>query len=224
MRTRGSDSGLQRVWRGGLVFAGAVAATLLFLLVLPLTQVIGQPPAADTLVRSVDTANLPPPPPPDLEPEPEKEPEPKAPELKEAAPPLDLAQLEVALDPGAGGGSGGWTAADFGVKLVTLASSTGGDVDTLFSLSDLDQKPRVLYQPSPVLDANLRKKAPGSVVVVFIVDPSGRVEKPTVQSSSDPALEGPALAAVKQWKFEPGKRNGQAVRFRMRVPISFPQG
>ncbi len=33
-----------------------------------------------------------------------------------------------------------------------------------------------------------------------------------------------ALTAVKQWKFEPGKRNGKAVRFRMRVPISFPKG
>ena len=45
-----------------------------------------------------------------------------------------------------------------------------------------------------------------------------------VQKSSDPVFETPALAAVKQWKFEPGKRNGQAVRFRMRVPINFPEG
>jgi protein TonB len=31
------------------------------------------------------------------------------------------------------------------------------------------------------------------------------------------------MKAVKQWKFEPGKRKGQAVRFRMRVPITFPE-
>jgi len=43
-----------------------------------------------------------------------------------------------------------------------------------------------------------------------------------VQSSPDPVFERPALTAVKQWKFEPGKRGGQAVRFRMRVPITFP--
>ena len=36
--------------------------------------------------------------------------------------------------------------------------------------------------------------------------------------------EKPALAAIKQWKFEPGKRSGQPVRFRMRVPITFPEG
>jgi protein TonB len=45
-----------------------------------------------------------------------------------------------------------------------------------------------------------------------------------VQSSSDPVFEAPSLAAVKQWKFEPGKRNGKPVRFRMRVPITFPEG
>jgi protein TonB len=49
------------------------------------------------------------------------------------------------------------------------------------------------------------------------------VENPLVQSSSNPAFEAPALAAVKQWKFEPGKRNGEPVRFRMRVPITFPK-
>jgi protein TonB len=37
-------------------------------------------------------------------------------------------------------------------------------------------------------------------------------------------FEAPALKAVKQWKFEPGKKNGKAVRFRMRVPITFPKG
>jgi len=45
-----------------------------------------------------------------------------------------------------------------------------------------------------------------------------------VQNSTDPIFEGPALAAIKQWKFEPGKRKGEPVRFRMRVPITFPKG
>jgi protein TonB len=57
--------------------------------------------------------------------------------------------------------------------------------------------------------------------VVFTVDQQGRVENPVVQSASDPAFEQPVLAAIKQWKFEPGKRSGKAVRFRMRQPFSF---
>ena len=94
----------------------------------------------------------------------------------------------------------------------------------LFALSDLDEKPRVLHQPGPVMDAALRKRAPGTVHVIFIVNVDGRVETPVVRQSSDPVFDAPALAAVRQWKFEPGKRNGEAVRFRMQVPITFPKG
>lgn len=205
-----------------LVAVSAVALTLTFFLVLPLMQSISKPPATDLMVTSVDTANIPPPPPP-LEEEPEKEPEPedKPPELAETSVPLDLSQLEVVLNPG--GFGDGVIGGDFSVKLNTVAASAAGDVDALFSMADLDQKPRVIYQPSPVLDAKVRKAAPGTVYVIFVVDQRGRVENAIVQSATDPIFEPPALAAVKQWKFEPGKRNGQPVRFRMRVPITFPK-
>jgi protein TonB len=204
-----------------LVVVGAAGLTLVFFLVLPMMQTIGRPPDTDLIVTDVSAANVPPPPPPPEE-EPEKEPdkEEPPPELTEEAPPLDLSQLELALTPGS---SDGWLAGDFAVKLNTAASDTD-DVDALFSMADLDQKPRVIYQPSPALNAKLRKKAPGTVYVIFVVDARGRVENPVVQKSSDPVFERPALAAVKQWKFEPGKRNGKPVRFRMRVPIIFPEG
>jgi protein TonB len=90
-------------------------------------------------------------------------------------------------------------------------------------LSDLDQKPRILYQPSPTLNAELRKRAPGTVHIIFIVDERGRVQNPIVQKSTDPIFEAPALAALQQWKFEPVKRKGETVRFRMQVPITFPK-
>jgi len=32
-----------------------------------------------------------------------------------------------------------------------------------------------------------------------------------------------AINCVKSWKFEPGKRNGEPVRFRMMAPITFPK-
>lgn len=204
------------------VVLGGAALTLTFFLVLPLMQTISKPPTADLIVQNVDTADVPPPPPPPEEkPEDDPEPDEKPPELAEEAPPLDLAQLELALNPGVGdGGLGG----DFAVKLNTVAASNNEDVDALFSIGDLDQEPRVIYQPSPILNPKVREKAPGTVHIIFIVDKTGRVEKPIIQKSSDSVFEGPALTAVKQWKFEPGKRNGQPVRFRMRVPITFPKG
>lgn len=221
MNRRGTTSALRKIFHFVLIVVGAMVLTVAFFLVLPLLQEITKPPTADLLVHSVDTANIPPPPPPPEEqPEEQQEQEEKPPELMEEAPPLDLSQLELALDPGF---SEGWMGGDFAVKLNTVVSGTK-QVDELFTIADLDQKPRVIYQPNPIITAKLRKKAPGTVHIAFYVDRDGRVKSPKVLSSTDPAFERAALAAIKKWKFEPGKRKGQAVQFRMRVPITFPKG
>lgn len=215
------STALRQIVHHVLVVLGGVGLTLLFFLVLPLVQAISKAPESDVTLQKVDTANLPPPPPAvEEEPEPEEEPEEPPPELADEAPPLDLAQLELALDPGF---SSGWMSGDFGVNLDNLtrnAGTAGAD----FSLADLDQRPRAVHQPSPALDAKLRRRPPGTVHVLFIVDERGRVENPIVQKSTDPMFDKAALAAVEQWRFEPGKRKGETVRFKMRVPITFPTG
>lgn len=212
------------VHRAVVVTVGLVATVALFLL-LPLLESITKTPPADTMVRTVDTGKLPEPPPPMEEEKPKEEPPPadeEPPALAEDAPPLDLATMELALNIGTGG-----FGADFAVNLPVAgggAAARESEVEELFSLSDLDTKPRAIYQPSPALSAALRKKAPGLVHVIFVVDERGKVIEPTVQSSTDAVFNSAALAAVKQWKFEPGKRSGQPVRTRMRVPITFPKG
>ena len=85
-----------------------------------------------------------------------------------------------------------------------------------------DQRPRVTYQPAPVVTEALRARGPGKVVVLLVVDGEGRVKNPEVQSSTDPAFEKPALDAVRRWRFEPGLREGKPASFRMRVPLTFP--
>lgn len=211
------------------VLAAAAGLALAFglFLVLPLLESITSTAQTDMIVQGVNTALPPPPPPPPVEErkqeEKVEEKPPPPPKLAEETPPLDLSQLELALNPGTGGGGVG----DFEVRLPVggggESAAEENQVDQLFSMSDLDQKPRVIYQPSPQTSTQLQKLAPGTVTIVFVVDQRGRVESPIVQSSSNPAFEPAALAAVKQWKFEPGKRNGEAVRFRMRVPITFPK-
>jgi protein TonB len=199
--------------------------TLAFFIVLPLMQTISKPPTHDLELVAVDVANMepPPPPPPEEELEQEPEPEEQPPELVEEAQPLDLSMLELALNPGF---SDGWMGgADFAVKLNTVVSGAGkDDLDAVFSMADLDQKPRIVYQPSPVMNARLRRKTPATVYILFVVDERGRVVEPRVQKSTDPLFDKPALSAVKRWKFEPGKRSGEPVQFRMRVPITFPEG
>jgi len=203
-----------------MVCLGAISLALAFFLVLPLMQVISKPPESDLTLRSANTiTDKPPPPIQEEEKKEEPEEEEKPPELAEDTQLLDLSQLEVALNPGF---SQSWTSGNVEAR-IKAAISGGSNVDKLFSMAELDQKPRVIYQPSPVMTKAIKKHAPGKVYIIFIVNKRGRVERAMVQKSSGPIFEKSALAAVSKWKFEPGKRNGKPVRFRMRVPITFPK-
>lgn len=201
------------------VLGGAIGLTLAFFLVLPLMQSISDRAEGDRKVQQVSTAELePPPPPPEEEPPEPEEVDEQPPELAET-PPMDLSSIEVALNPG---GAGVWLGGDFAPKIDT-GGLTGG-VEELLSAGALDQEPRIVYQPGPMLDAKLRKAAPATVYVIFIVNKQGRVENAKVQKASNPIFERSALNAVKQWKFEPGMSGGEPVKFRMKVPITFPEG
>ncbi len=202
----------------------AVVSTIAIFLVLPMMQTISSPPGADTLIRDIAIVEPPPPEQPEIEEEPEQEepPEPPPPTLNEA-PPLDLSQLELALSDTVGDNSFGGFAPGLAEQLG--GQQAGEDLDKIFSLADLDQRPRVIFQRLPQYPAELRKAGrQGTVYVVFSVDTKGRVSDPKVQRSTDPAFERPALDAVRQWRFEPGTRNGEKVSFRMRIPISFNAG
>jgi TonB family protein len=85
--------------------------------------------------------------------------------------------------------------------------------DNAFSLSEMDQKPRAVFQAAPVYPSAMRgKDVEGVVSVIFIVDESGKVKSPRIEKASHTAFGQPALDAVKQWKFEPGVKAGQRAR------------
>lgn len=142
-----------------------------------------------------------------------------APELEAAS----LSAIEAALSGQAGGG-------DFAEALnFSSGGRIGGmgkagvldeSLEKAFSLAEIDQKPRAIFQAAPVYPAG--KRALEVVVsVVFVVDQTGKVTNPSVEKSTDPAFEKPAVDAVKQWKFEPAIKAGQRVSCKMRVPIRF---
>jgi RNA polymerase sigma factor (sigma-70 family) len=61
----------------------------------------------------------------------------------------------------------------------------------------------------------------GEAVISFIVTADGEVKNPFVEKSSHREFEAPAVAAVSQWKFDPGMKAGRVVNTRMTVPIVF---
>ena len=87
---------------------------------------------------------------------------------------------------------------------------------------DLDNVPHARLQTAPVYPVDAKRAGlSGEVLVEFSVDETGVVFEPRVVRSSDRVFEESALRAVARWRFEPGKRSGRPVRFKMSVPIVF---
>lgn len=90
------------------------------------------------------------------------------------------------------------------------------------SIEGLDHTPKALSQVPPVYPYELKREGvEGEVLVAFIVDEEGCVTHPQVVRSSNSGFETNTLQAVAKWRFEPGKRYGRIVCFRMAVPVSF---
>lgn len=86
----------------------------------------------------------------------------------------------------------------------------------------LDSSPRARIQPSPTYPPEARREGlHGTVVVEFTVDESGKVLDPRVVRSTAAVFEAAAMSGVLKWRFEPGRRHGQVVTFRMVVPVVF---
>lgn len=85
-----------------------------------------------------------------------------------------------------------------------------------------DRVPVIVAQARPEYPASMYNSImPGEVVVDFYVDTHGDVRNASVVKWSRREFIPAALAAVNQWKFKPGVRNGRAVNTHLQVPISF---
>jgi protein TonB len=111
---------------------------------------------------------------------------------------------------------------------TTIGSEMGvpGGIDpsavNFINAGMLDGVPRAKVQIPPEYPyAKKQTGESGSVTVEFDVDTSGRVIRAEAMSYTDREFVEPALRAVRKWRFEPGRRDGQAVPFRMTIPIEF---
>lgn len=100
----------------------------------------------------------------------------------------------------------------------TAATAGGTDEDVTL--------PKVLTKVDPAYPESARKKkVEGLVVVAASIDATGKVTKVAVahgiEGEEGEALEKAALDAVKQWTFEPARRNGSPVAIVFKVTIRF---
>lgn len=80
------------------------------------------------------------------------------------------------------------------------------------NFSHLDRTPALLHQITPQFPPAVRERvAKGTVVVKYFVDATGRVRLPAVISATDPELGAAAVAAMRQWRYEPPLIDGRPV-------------
>ena len=104
------------------------------------------------------------------------------------------------VGPGHGGGYGGG------------AYRVGGGVSA----------PKVVYDPDPEYSEEARKaKYQGTVVLWLVVAPDGHPQQIRVQRSLGMGLDEKAIEAVRQWRFEPAKKDGQPVPVMINVEVNF---
>jgi len=109
------------------------------------------------------------------------------------------------------------------IALPNGTHDTNGSL--ILDIASLDNVPRARVQQPPKYPYGaIQNGVSGEVVLEFVVDYNGRVLNAHVVSSSNFIFEEPALAAVRKWLFEPGRKYGKPVRFRMMVPIEFHLG
>ena len=90
--------------------------------------------------------------------------------------------------------------------------------------SRIASAPTIAQRIPPVYPSSARRsKKQGTAKIALTVTSSGNVSSPRiVASSGHRTLDSSALAAVKNWRFNPAKNGlGQPVAFQMTVPITF---
>ncbi len=79
------------------------------------------------------------------------------------------------------------------------------------NFSHLDSVPKARVQPMPAATAPPAGVSEGVALVKFFVDQEGRARIPVAITSTTPAFGAAAVAAVRQWRFEPPRIDGQPV-------------
>lgn len=100
------------------------------------------------------------------------------------------------------------------------------------TITDYDAPPRIVKQTKPEYPENaFRRKLQGVVYVEFVIESDGIVRQARVYEPEDKRerskatnareLQRAALDTVRQWRFEPARKDGQPVATIARAPVSY---
>ncbi|MCU1307140.1 MAG: TonB-like protein, partial [Acidobacteriaceae bacterium] len=121
---------------------------------------------------------------------------------------------------GVGSGSGGGIGSGAGRGLGPgFGAGTGGGV---FRVGGGVSAPRAIYSPEPEYSEEARKaKYQGVVVLALVIGPDGRPRDVKIVRQLGLGLDEKAIETVRTWRFEPAKKDGQAVSVAINVEVNF---
>lgn len=131
-----------------------------------------------------------------------------------------IASNGTGISSGIGSGSGGGIGSGNGRGLGPgSGAGTGGGV---FRVGGGVSAPRTIYAPDPEYSEEARKaKFQGVVVLHLIVGPDGRPRDIRVARNLGMGLDDKAIEAVRTWRFEPARKDGQPVAVAINVEVNF---
>jgi protein TonB len=125
---------------------------------------------------------------------------------------------------GSGGGIGSGNGGGIGVGSGpgVGAGHGGGTGGGAFRVGGGVSPPKGLYEPDPEYSEEARKaKYQGVCVVQLVVGTDGRAHDVRIERSLGLGLDEKAIEAVNQWKFEPGRKDGNPVATIINVEVTF---
>lgn len=92
----------------------------------------------------------------------------------------------------------------------------------IYSSADLDSPPIPILKKRPPYPYAYRvNRIQGTVSAILSVDETGEVYKVEIERSDYPEFAESVIQMALGWKFLPGKKDGKAVSFRLRLPVNF---
>jgi protein TonB len=111
------------------------------------------------------------------------------------------------------------------LALVLVAATAGSqDSPTIYRPGDGVSLPQVTKEVRPNYTSEaMANRIEGKVVLAAVVLSDGKVGEVTINESLDSiyGLDKNAVAAMKQWEFKPGTKDGKPVAVRVNIELHF---
>lgn len=105
---------------------------------------------------------------------------------------------------------------------LAVAQSPSGGQETVYRPGNGVTVPKVVKEVKPAYTAQARRAGiQGVVGLECVVEKDGHPDEIRVTKALDPGLDEEAVKALRLWRFEPGRKDGNPVRVRIEIEMTF---